>query len=145
MGFPVPVGAWFRGRFRAVIDEFVLSERTARRDLFDSSFVRRLVVGHESGEDHSERLWALVNLEMWLRQFVDGEDIRSGVQAFGRSGGIHRDGQDAQAGCPGTRAAGETAGSVPGGRTGLKSRNPVHPGNPVHPVNSGAGPERLKP
>ena len=35
----------------------------------------RLVVGHESGEDHSERLWALVNLEMWLRQFVDGEDI----------------------------------------------------------------------
>ena len=60
-----------------------------------------------------------------------------------RSGGIHRDGQDAQAGCPGTRAAGETAGPVPGGRTGLKSRNPVHPGNPVHPVNAGAGPERL--
>jgi hypothetical protein len=24
-------------------------------------------------EDHSERLWALVNFEMWLRQFFDGE------------------------------------------------------------------------
>jgi len=31
MGFPVPVGAWFRGAFRHVLDEYVLGERAASR------------------------------------------------------------------------------------------------------------------
>ena len=74
MGFPVPVGAWFRGRFRHVVDEYVLSQRAASRGVFDTAFVRDLVARHQSGaEDHSERLWSLVNFEMWLRRFVDGE------------------------------------------------------------------------
>ena len=74
MGFPVPVGEWFRGRFRSVIDEYVTGERAAARGLFDQTFVRELVARHQSGtEDHSERLWSLVNFEMWLRRFVDGE------------------------------------------------------------------------
>jgi asparagine synthase (glutamine-hydrolysing) len=76
MGFPVPVGAWFRGAFREVIDEYVLSERAASRGVFDPVFVRSLVRRHqEFGEDHSERLWALVNFEIWQRQFVDGEIV----------------------------------------------------------------------
>ena len=75
MGFPVPVGAWFRGAFRSVIDEYVLSERAASRGLFDRNFVRGLVERHQAGENHSERLWALVNFEMWLRQFIDGEEV----------------------------------------------------------------------
>jgi asparagine synthase (glutamine-hydrolysing) len=74
MGFPVPVGAWFRGRFRHVLDDYVTGERAASRGLFDAAFVRELVARHQSGaENHSERLWALVNFEMWMRQFVDGE------------------------------------------------------------------------
>lgn len=74
MGFPVPVGAWFRGAFREVIDEYVLSERVVSRGIFDADFVRSLVRRHqEPGEDHSERLWALVNFEIWQRQFFDGE------------------------------------------------------------------------
>ncbi|HZT58802.1 MAG TPA: asparagine synthase (glutamine-hydrolyzing) [Pyrinomonadaceae bacterium] len=74
MGFPVPVGAWFRGRYQSVVDEYVLSERAAARGLFDAAFVRDLVARHQrGGENHSERLWALVNFEMWMRQFVDGE------------------------------------------------------------------------
>jgi asparagine synthase (glutamine-hydrolysing) len=74
MGFPVPVGAWFRGAFRNVVDEYVMSERAAARGIFETSFVRSLVRQHqEGGEDHSERLWALVNFEIWQRQFFDGE------------------------------------------------------------------------
>lgn len=74
MGFPVPVGAWFRGPFRWVIDEYVLGERAQARGLFDTDFIRRLVAGHQAGEKHAERLWSLVNLEMWQRRFIDGED-----------------------------------------------------------------------
>ena len=74
MGFPVPIGAWFRGAYTSVLDEYVLSERAAARGLFDSQFVRSLVTQHQQGQaNHSERLWALVNLEMWFRRFIDGE------------------------------------------------------------------------
>jgi asparagine synthase (glutamine-hydrolysing) len=74
MGFPVPVGAWFRGPFRNVIDEYVLGPRAAARGIFDTAFIRRLVAGHQAGEKHDERLWALVNFEIWMRRFLDGED-----------------------------------------------------------------------
>jgi asparagine synthase (glutamine-hydrolysing) len=74
MGFPVPVGAWFRGPFRQLIDECVLGERAASRGLLAPAAVQRLVAEHAAGEvDHSERLWALVNLELWHRIFLDGE------------------------------------------------------------------------
>ena len=74
MGFPVPVGAWFRGAFRPVVDEFVLGERAVARGLFEPAVLRSLVARHQAGENHSERLWALVTLEMWQRIFLDGEE-----------------------------------------------------------------------
>jgi asparagine synthase (glutamine-hydrolysing) len=73
MGFPVPIGAWFRGPFRHVVDEYVLGPRARGRGIFDSEFVRRLVARHAAGEDPAERLWALVNFEIWQRRFIDGE------------------------------------------------------------------------
>ena len=75
MGFPVPLGSWFRHQYRSVIDEYVLSDRTMNRGLFDQTFVRDLVAQHQSEtRDHSERLWSLINFEIWLRQFID-EDM----------------------------------------------------------------------
>lgn len=74
MGFPVPIGAWFRGAYASVIDDYVLSERALSRGIFSPDFVRSLVRRHQTGgENHSERLWALVNFEIWQRQFFDGE------------------------------------------------------------------------
>ena len=74
MGFPVPIGSWFRGPYKSVVDEYVLGERAMSRGIFAPEFVRKIVSLHQSGEDHSERLWALVNFEMWLRRFFDRED-----------------------------------------------------------------------
>lgn len=74
MGFPVPVGAWFRGAFRPVLDEFVLGERAAARGWFSRDEVHRLVGEHLAGaRNHDARLWALVNFELWQRIFLDGE------------------------------------------------------------------------
>ena len=73
MGFPVPIGTWFRGQYRSIVEEYVLSERAQARGIFESEFVSSLVNRHQSGEDHAERLWALVNFEIWQRQFIDGE------------------------------------------------------------------------
>ncbi len=73
MGFPVPVGSWFRGEFRNILDEYVLSERALRRGIFNGDYVRQLAARHSAGENHSERLWMLVNFEIWHRRFIDGE------------------------------------------------------------------------
>jgi asparagine synthase (glutamine-hydrolysing) len=74
MGFPVPVGAWFRNGFRGIVDEFVLGNRAMARGLFRPDAIKRLVENHVAGtEKHDERLWMLVNWEIWQRIFIDGE------------------------------------------------------------------------
>jgi asparagine synthase (glutamine-hydrolysing) len=74
MGFPVPVGSWFRGSWRHLLDEFVTSDRALARGLFEPDVVRRFVAGHVAGENHTERLWTLLTFELWQRIFLDGED-----------------------------------------------------------------------
>jgi asparagine synthase (glutamine-hydrolysing) len=74
MGFPVPVGAWFRGEYRSLLEDYVLGDRATARGIFDPLFVRQLIDEHQAGvTNHSERLWSLVNFEIWMRQFFDGE------------------------------------------------------------------------
>ena len=75
MGFPVPVGRWLRGPYRWLVDEYVSSERALARHLFEPAAVRRLAAQHQSGVNHAQRLWALINLEVWHRIFLDGEDV----------------------------------------------------------------------
>jgi asparagine synthase (glutamine-hydrolysing) len=78
MGFPVPIGAWLRGSFSAAADEFVTGPRAAERMLFEPRFVHQLAEEHRSGRgEHSTRLWLLMNLEIWQRIFLDGEDADS--------------------------------------------------------------------
>ncbi len=77
MGFPVPVGTWFRGPWHHLLQEFVTSDRALSRGLFTPDVVRRLVAGHVAGENHTERLWALLTLEIWQRIFLDGEEPAS--------------------------------------------------------------------
>ena len=78
MGFPVPVGAWLRGAFRPLLDQYVLSERALQRGLFRPEAVRQLVAEHVAGEaNHDERLWALINVEIWQRLYLDGEAVES--------------------------------------------------------------------
>jgi len=74
MGFPVPVGNWFRHEFKHIVDEYVLGERAMDRGIFEARFVRELVAKHGRGENHDERIWALVNFEIWQRRFIDGEN-----------------------------------------------------------------------
>jgi asparagine synthase (glutamine-hydrolysing) len=81
MGFPVPIGSWLRGQFSHVVDEYVLNSRALDRGIFNAEFVRELVARHRAGENHSERLWALINFEIWQRRFLDGEEEKSETAA----------------------------------------------------------------
>jgi asparagine synthase (glutamine-hydrolysing) len=71
-GFAVPLRSWFAGPLSRFLRETLLDERTMRRNLFDSRFLRKLVDEQVDGRrDWSHRLWALLFLELWLRQFID--------------------------------------------------------------------------
>lgn len=76
MGFPVPVGTWLRGRWRPLLDEYLMSARARKRNLFDSRAVDILVGEHLAGINHAERLWALLTFEVWARIHLDGEAPR---------------------------------------------------------------------
>lgn len=85
MGFPVPVGRWLRHQFSPVVDEFVLSPRARARGLLNDAALHRLVGEHKNGRaDHSDRLWLLVNLEMWHRMFCDGDAPAEIMRPLGR-------------------------------------------------------------
>ncbi|MDP2140737.1 MAG: asparagine synthase (glutamine-hydrolyzing) [Gammaproteobacteria bacterium] len=74
MGFPVPISAWLRGPYWPLLDSVVLGHRARARGLFDPDAVYRMAHDHRMGTaDHGERLWLLLNLELWQRMFVDGE------------------------------------------------------------------------
>ncbi|MGH9766223.1 MAG: asparagine synthase (glutamine-hydrolyzing) [Blastocatellia bacterium] len=88
MGFPVPLGSWLRGKFGWVIDDYVLGVRARERGLFNQNFVQRIVAEHKGGADHSYRLWALINLEIWMREFIDGEAAPSGQDSLAVSASI---------------------------------------------------------
>ena len=82
MGFPVPVGAWLRGPFWPLVEEFLLGPRALARGLFDPAALRCLAEEHRRGRGaHGDRLWLLLNLEIWQRVFVDGEDAAAVMKA----------------------------------------------------------------
>ena len=84
MGFPTPVGRWLRGRFWPMVGEFVLGPRALGRGLFQPGLLRRLAEEHRAGTgEHGDRLWLLVNLELWQRIVLDGEDLAAVARLAG--------------------------------------------------------------
>ena len=72
MGFGVPIGGWFRGELREYLREIILDPSSLSRGYFDPGRVRELVEEHQKGiTDHAPRLWALLVLELWHREFID--------------------------------------------------------------------------
>jgi asparagine synthase (glutamine-hydrolysing) len=114
MGFPVPLSRWLRGTHRGIVREFVTGPRTLSRGLFRREVLHALVDEHDAGAaDHGERLWLLINLEIWQRIFCDGEapaDILRPVRR--RPGRTHATGVD-QGGRPVAAQHGWAAPDVP--------------------------------
>ena len=52
----------------------MLGPRAIGRRLFEPAALRQLAVEHASGSvNNGDRLWLLINLEIWQRVFHDGE------------------------------------------------------------------------
>jgi asparagine synthase (glutamine-hydrolysing) len=74
MGFPTPWSAWLAGPKAAWVEQLLTEPRTLARGLFKPKAVRQILHEHNSGQhDHADRLWKLLNLELWHRIFIDAD------------------------------------------------------------------------
>jgi asparagine synthase (glutamine-hydrolysing) len=81
MGFPTPWAYWLAGPQLADLERLLLEPRTGQRGLFHPEILKRLFAEHRAAyRDHGNRIWRLLNLELWLRVCVDREPAADVVQ-----------------------------------------------------------------
>jgi len=91
MGFPTPWRGWLNGLQLDVIEALLLEPRSLDRGLFRHKALRRLFAEHRARHaDHSDKIWRLLNLELWHRMFLDRDPIvglrgqvQSGIRVSG--------------------------------------------------------------
>ena len=72
MGFPTPWSGWLVGEQLRELESLLLEPRSTRRNLFRSDAIRGIFAEHRSRtRDNSNRIWRLLNLELWFRIFAD--------------------------------------------------------------------------
>ncbi len=77
LGFGTPISEWLR---RPDVDAWMRdllgSDAFAGRGYFDAAALRRHVDDHQAGRtDHYQTLWKALNLELWLRRFIDPPSV----------------------------------------------------------------------
>jgi asparagine synthase (glutamine-hydrolysing) len=71
-GFAVPLARWFREELRDLPADILLDPRALGRGYFRRSEIEDLILEHRrKTADHSQRLWALLQLEMWHREVLE--------------------------------------------------------------------------
>ena len=81
MGFGVPISRWFRDELKNELREVLLDSVCLRRGLFQPEAIETLVTEHTQGKrEHSQRLWALLMLELWFRSHFDEASARGRVR-----------------------------------------------------------------
>jgi asparagine synthase (glutamine-hydrolysing) len=75
-GFPTPLSVWFRQEARSFVRDVLSPAAVRRRGLFNAHYVQALIDRNErGGVECGEWLWALVNVELWYRRFIDSSDL----------------------------------------------------------------------
>ena len=71
-GFMIPLGDWLRRDLRPTLDDLLAPDCVRARGLFDADAVEALKQEHLSGaRTHADRLWTLMMLELWAREYLD--------------------------------------------------------------------------
>ncbi|MFA5388570.1 MAG: asparagine synthase (glutamine-hydrolyzing) [Candidatus Omnitrophota bacterium] len=72
MGFGIPVDKWFRVELKNYAYEVLMSEKSLKRSYFKKESVKRLLDEHVAARaNNGARIWSLLFLELWHREFID--------------------------------------------------------------------------
>jgi asparagine synthase (glutamine-hydrolysing) len=84
MGFPTPWEFWLQGQTLDDTGRILREPRSLERGLFRPDAVRRIFAEHRANvRDHANRIWRLLNLELWMRVMIDGEGAESVAAQLG--------------------------------------------------------------
>jgi asparagine synthase (glutamine-hydrolysing) len=71
-GFGCPVGRWFRGELRELLQDQLSPSRVRRKGIFQPEVVQSLIAEHEQRrEDHADVLLGLLTFDMWHSEWVE--------------------------------------------------------------------------
>ena len=74
MGFPTPWAYWLAGPQLQQIETLLSEPRSAARGLFRGDAISRMFAEHRAGHrDQGNRIWRLLNLELWQRVCLEGD------------------------------------------------------------------------
>jgi asparagine synthase (glutamine-hydrolysing) len=85
-GFGTPMGAWLKQELAPLVHELFSESAVKRRGLFRFGAIRDLIAAHAGNRiDGTDRLTALINLEIWARMYLDGrthEDVADELRSM---------------------------------------------------------------
>jgi asparagine synthase (glutamine-hydrolysing) len=78
------MGAWLKAELSPLIETLLSRESISSRGLLRAEPIRRLIDDHRNNRvDGTDKLLALLNLEIWSRIFIDGaspDEVTAGLQ-----------------------------------------------------------------
>jgi asparagine synthase (glutamine-hydrolysing) len=84
MGFPTPWAYWLGGSQLDQLEQLLLEPRTAERNYFQPDAIKKMFAEHRAGlRDHGNRIWRLLNLELWERVCVEKDPVEEVAQPQG--------------------------------------------------------------
>ena len=70
-GFGVPMAQWWTGSLRSMVDDLLLASTARCHSFLRGDKIRSLLAEHRDGRrDHTQRIFLLLQLELWLRRFA---------------------------------------------------------------------------
>ena len=74
LGFPTPWSGWLAGARLDAIEQLLTGPRSMERGYFRREAIQQLFAEHRAKyRDHYDRIWRLLNLELWHRVCLEGE------------------------------------------------------------------------
>lgn len=70
-GFPTPASRWFRTSQKKFLEDIIFSTELNNRGIFNRDYLKMLFNEHQKGMDHTFKLWYILSLEIWFREFID--------------------------------------------------------------------------
>ena len=69
VGFTIPLDAWFKGKLNPYAKSILLSKKSLIKEYINVDETKRMINSQNSTEDFGPRIWSLMMLELWLKNY----------------------------------------------------------------------------
>lgn len=74
--FGAPIRSWISNDLKGMVDDLLSEENINKRGIFNSGYIQKLIEKDRTGaEDNAYRIYQLLTIELWFREFVDNKII----------------------------------------------------------------------